>query len=164
MVGPAFWFPFPPIHIRSPPFAASHHPSHLNTFCTTVKARLVIVAGPASSLHPIPFAQVYSPPQIPTVLSDPLTDPHKISLSLSHIRYSIHSLIGPACHCGRSRLLHSFHSLTYSLLPLTEPHRSFLYHPLPSPWPGSPLWLVPSCPFRFTPFLLPHLIRPDLPT
>ena len=61
----------------------------------------------------------------------PLTDPHR-SLQLPHrssqflslIYYPIILPIGPACHCGRSRLLHSFNSIYISLLPFTDPHRS----------------------------------------
>ena len=71
--------------------------------------------------HPV---QVYSPSQILTDFYNPLTDPHKSSQPFSHIHYPIHSPIGPACHCGRSRLLHYFNSLYIHLLPLTAPYRS----------------------------------------
>ena len=48
---------------------------------------------------------------------------------------------GPACHCGRSCMLHLF--------------------PPPLPRPGLPLWLVPpsSCPLTTTFFYTPHTAR-----
>ena len=88
-----------------------------------MKTRLAIEAAPASYLLPTPFTQVYSPSQILIDLYNSLTDPHRSSQFLSLIHYPIILPIGPACHCGRSCLSHSFNFIYISLLPFTDPHR-----------------------------------------
>ena len=108
---------------------------------------LPYLAGPAchrgrSRLIPshTPFAQVYSPSQILTDLYNSFTDPHRSSQFLSLVYYPINSPIGPACHCGRSRLLHYCNSIYIKFTPL---HRSspILTNPYPT--------IVPTLPFIF---------------
>ena len=99
-------------------------PYRFQPYYPTLKTRLVIKAAPTSHLLPTPFTQVYSPSQILTDLYNSLTDPHRPSQFLSLIYNPIILPIGPACHCGRSSLLHSFNFTYIILLPFTEPHRS----------------------------------------
>ena len=99
------------------------YPYRFQPYYPTLKTRLVIEAAPTSYFLPTPFTQVYFPSQILTDLYDSLTDPHRPSQFLSLIYYPIILPIGPACHCGRSSLLHSFNFIYISFLPFTESHR-----------------------------------------
>ena len=130
--------PYPALSLRLSPYS---------------QARLVIVAGPASYLLPTRFTFVYSPLQTLTDPSLIFTDPHIFSpLFTTPLFY----LTGPACHCGRSRLLPSSYPIYISLLPFTDPHRS---PQIPTPSPT----FFPSHLYKFTPLHRPsqiHLCHP----
>ena len=122
VAGPAF-YPPTPFYKNLLHFTGPHRSLQILTF-------LLYLEDPfyhrdrSQYFFPTPFAQVYSLSQ---TLIDPynsLTNPHRSSQFLSLIYYPIILPIGPACHCGKSRLLHSFNSIYISLLPFTDPHRS----------------------------------------
>ena len=68
---------------------------------------------------------ILSPLQILTNPHKSPTDLHRATSSLSHLTItSLALLTGPACHCGRSRLLPPSKSIYISLFSFTEPHKS----------------------------------------
>ena len=84
----------PPSNLLPPP-----HPHTYSPIIPIIKARLVIVAGPAK----ITFNPLLTPPAFP---------PFLIPI------FKICLYFGPACHCGRSRLLHPPCLSLHLLLPL----------------------------------------------
>ena len=131
-------------------------PCRFQPYYPTLKIRLVIEAAPTSYLLPTPFTQVYFPSRILTDLYNSLTDPHRLSQFLFLIYYPIILPIGPACHCGKSSLLHSFNLIYISLLPFTEFHRpsqipTYFYDSPPiltDPYILSPLHTTPLLIYR----------------
>ena len=142
MAGPAYLLPLPSPHLS----------------LSLLQARLVIVAGPAYSfLYPIhtSLSPFYRPGlslwQVPPIsflflLHTSLfffilqarlvivAGPAYLLISSLHLFFLSLSLLGPACHCGRSRLF---------TLPLLIPPPPFLPFPPPSYRPGLSLWQVP---------------------
>ena len=132
MAGPAFYTSVNSIYISLLPITDPHRSSQIPTLLSysfyhlyypTDPHRASQAAAPASYLLPTPFTRVYSPSQIFIDLYNSLTDPHRSSQFLSLIHYPIILPIGPACHCGRSCLSHSFNFIYISLLPFTDFHR-----------------------------------------
>ena len=135
------WQALPLLHLFSTPtlrlglplwlVPPSSRPFSTVVFSVPQTARPVIVAGPAVWL---PFQSIY-------LSSLPFTATHHPS----HLRTFLPYLAGPACHCGRSRLIPSPYPICTSLFPLTDPHRS-----LQSPHRSSQILTISL------PYLLPH--------
>ena len=147
--------PFLSIYLPPPYHLHINHTSHLYTPATTsLRARLVIVAGPALPPHFQYLTTFYSS-------SSSYYHPPLPILPLAS-----HS--GPACHCGRSRHLISSRYISHTSF-LALPHTNInlqAYSTSPQSYrPGLPLWLVSPFPITYsTSPLYPHTSSSPLVT